>query len=266
MKKIFLSLALITLLVSAHAQTSGTVTYDRVTDRWRRITDEQMRAMIPQIATAKFQLVFSESMSVYKMIPDDNTPDPFASGGPRIVMRNPADNAIVFRNIAELKQIEQRDMGDNTYLVTDSIKQQPWKLTGETKTILGHVCKKATMENTVPVPVMRTVTSGNGTIRSGADTSKGLPPMQQIEVVAWYAEDMPSPVGPGVYASLPGVILQVDVNKGETVLTATAIKPAADKKDLAEPKKGKKISREDFIKKQNEMMSNFQGGNIRIGG
>jgi GLPGLI family protein len=61
----------------------------------------------------------------------------------------------------------------------------------------------------------------------------------------------------------------LDLNKGETVFTALNVSDKVDKKEIQEPKKGKKITRQEFTKLMEEMMGNPGPGGgrvIRIGG
>ncbi|MDE3251564.1 MAG: GLPGLI family protein, partial [Bacteroidota bacterium] len=98
-----------------------------------------------------------------------------------------------------------------------------------------------------------------------SDTTQKASAGREVEVVAWYADDLLSPTGPENYGQLPGVILQLNVDNGTTVYTATEVSKKVDLKELKEPKKGKVMDRKDFMKMMNDMMSN-QGGNFRFGG
>jgi GLPGLI family protein len=72
-------------------------------------------------------------------------------------------------------------------------------------------------------------------------------------VVAWYTEDIQSSAGPEVYGGLPGLILQLDINGGEMVLTAVELATQGmDKGVVKEPVDGKKITRAAFQKMMDE--------------
>jgi hypothetical protein len=86
MKKYFL-LAFVLTAVMAKAQIKqGTIIYERKVDVHRRMQDAQMKAMVPQFQTAKSELIFSDNISVYKALPEDNAPDPFNNGSGNVVM------------------------------------------------------------------------------------------------------------------------------------------------------------------------------------
>ncbi len=131
--------------------------------------------------------------------------------------------------------MEESKLDEKKYIVTDSIKPQGWKLADETKTVLNHACKKATLT-----------------------TERGS------KVVAWYADDIPVPAGPDRFSGLPGAVLLVDVDNGSVVFTATEIKPAADAKDLKAPTDGKLITRADFTKKMDEVLGPADAQGRRI--
>jgi GLPGLI family protein len=125
---------------------------------------------------------------------------------------------------------------DKKFLIKDTQDGIAWKMTGESQMLLDRMCLKATHE----------------------DSSK--------HVVAWFTTEILIPSGPEVYGQLPGMILQLDINNGERVITARSI----DFKDLDEeaikkPTKGKEVTQEEFraiVKaKMEEMRGSHQGGN-----
>lgn len=235
MKRIALSVFSLSLTFAAMAQIKeGSIVYERKINVHRRIKDDQLKAMLPEFRTNKQLLLFSDSISVYKAVEEDNQPDPFEnSSGPGGVRKIAigGQNNVLYTNFGSQKIIEQSELNDKTYLITDTVKQKPWKITEETKTILSYPCKKATMQ-----------------------TATGQ------EVIAWYTESIFTTAGPEKYNGLPGTVLQVDVNNSEIVFTALEVKNKVEKKDLKEPSKGKIITRADYNAKVKETIP----GGIRI--
>lgn len=239
MKKILSGVLMCWPMLFLQAQQKGTITYERTVNMHRRMQDEQMKAMVPEFRTTKHVLLFSDSISVYKSIKEDEAPDPFdhnGGGGPRIMIRiGPGENGVFYKNFSTKRIEEQTELADKNYIIDDTIKAQPWKLSDETRMIAKHTCKKATM---------KTMT-GN-------------------EVTAWYADDIPTPAGPENFGSLSGLILAVDVNDGEVVFTAIDINQHVDSKELLEPKTGKHISRAEFQKKMDEVFGPAGPGGRRM--
>ncbi len=242
MKKVFFLLMAAMSAGTIMAQVKqGTIVYERKINAHRTITNEQMRAMIPEFRISKHILMFSDSISLYKLIPEDEAPDPFAGGpgGARIMSFNfgSADAGELYKNFTQAKSILSSELGGKNYLIVDSILQQPWKLSNETKQILGYTCLKATRKLTIQVSAPRMMVFGGGNANPVRDTTRPQP--REIEVVAWYAQDIISPVGPDSYGQLPGVILQLDSDNGATVFTALEIKKRSRPEIIERAEKGK---------------------------
>ncbi|MES2331901.1 MAG: GLPGLI family protein [Bacteroidota bacterium] len=264
MKRLLFTLTGIVSFSLAQAQVKeGTIYYEQKTNMYKTITDEQMRAMMPEFRTAKYMLLFSDSVSVYKTVPEDEAPDPFAGGGGRrMVMNIGGGGGDLYKNLSQLKSVQTSELGGKNFLIVDSIRQQPWKLGTETKTILGHVCHKATRKVMQPQRTIMRMMSAGGTPTTDTTNKAAAPQGKEVEVIAWYADDIISPVGPESYGQLPGVILQLDVDNGTQVYTATEVKKTVDQKELKEPKKGKVVTRQEYAKMMTDMMSNQMGGSM----
>ncbi len=274
MKRLFFLVSGFLSLGALHAQLKeGTIIYERKVNMHRTIQDEQMRAMIPEFRSSKHMLQFSDSVSIYKMVPEDEAPDPFGGGGGgvRMVFRGGADAGELYKNFSQSRSVQSNELAGKNYLIVDGITQQPWKLGAETKQIMGYTCHKATRKITQPAGggmVMRTMSMSGGA--PARDTTvRPQTQMREVEVVAWFADDIISPVGPENYGQLPGVILQLDLDNGQTVYTATEIKKTVDQKDLKEPKKGKVVTTQEYQKLMSDMMNSQMqgmpgGGGVRF--
>lgn len=235
MKKIAVVLALLTGWQIGQAQVKeGKITYDLKIDMHRRIPQEntQLRTMVPQFRTAKFELLFADNQSLFKAIEEEPDLTEENNSGIIIRMGGGGENEY-YKNFFTKKAIEKRELMEEVFLIEDSIRSIAWKLEDdETKKILGYTCKKATGKTE-----------------------------RLSEIIAWYAEEIPVASGPEQFNGLPGMILGIDANKGEIVFTAEEIDKKVDKKNLKAPVKGKKISYTEFAAKQQELMRN---GPIRI--
>jgi GLPGLI family protein len=226
MKKLFFPL-FFPLALSAQTR-QGTIVYERKIDIHRRLQDPQMKSMVPQFQTAAYEVVFKDSIAVYKAVPKDEAPDPFekqGGGGMTIRFTGPGDDGISWRNYGSSRLLDEATLADKKYLITDTLRDNAWKLTDDTATVLGHSCKKAT-----------------------TTTPRGS------KVSAWYTSDIPLPVGPDQFSGLPGAILKVDVDEGGLVFTAKEILNKAANQELKEPSSGRLITRTDFQKKMDELL------------
>jgi GLPGLI family protein len=209
----------------------GKIVYEEKIDVYRRIPkeNEQMRAMMPQFRTNKYELLFADNKSLYQKQEEEADLSEQPQGG--VVLKFGGPENIYFKDFNTNKSIEKRDLMEKEFIVEDSIHNVNWKLVdGETKTILGHVCKKA---------------SGK--------SEKGM------DLVAWYAEDIVLSSGPGPFSGLPGLILGLDINNAEIVYTANEIKNEVKKSDIKAPAKGKKVTPEQFVKIRKELMGDGNG-------
>ena len=273
MKKIQLVLGLmiafISISTSAIAQMKeGKISYERKINMHRNLPDPQMKSMVPEFRTDKFELIFNESVSLFRSVVDDEAPDPFANaggggGGMRMNFRMPTANT--FTDVSKQMQYEERAFFEKEFLIIDSLKQYKWKLSEETKTIAKQLCKKATTMITAPQMRMRVSIGGGG---NNTDTAANTPRApKETELVVWYAENIPVSFGPDNYSGLPGVIMEIDQDKGATVTTAVEVSAKYPKKELVAPTKGDKMNRAQFQENMQKLMQEMQrGGGIRMGG
>ncbi len=255
MKIWFTSLALMAITTISAQQKEGTILFERKQNMHKTLPNEQMKAFIPEFRTSKHMLLFSDSISVYRLIPEVDAPDPFAGGGGGGVVINIGGGAggDMYKNFAQQKGLQSTEMGGKNFLIVDTLKPQPWKLTEETKKILGYTCYKATRKTSAPRMTMRTMSIGGPSTGDTVKSSSAVAP-KEIEIVAWYTNDIVTPAGPENYGLLPGLILEIDVDNGTTVFKATEVKASVNKKDLKEPTKGKPIGRQEIQKLQMDML------------
>ena len=232
MKQIIALLFALVIFQWATAQVKeGKIVFEEKIDVHRRIPkeNEQMRAMLPQFRTNKYELLFADNKSLYQKQEEETDLSEQPQGG--MVMRFGGADNIYFKDFTLQKSIEKRDLMEKEFIVEDSIRNITWKLVdGETKTILNHVCKKAT-----------------------GKSERGL------DLVAWYTEDILLSSGPAQFSGLPGLILALDIAEGEIVITAQEINDSVKKTDIKAPTKGKKVTPAEFAKIRKELLGNGNG-------
>jgi len=263
MRKIFLVLTVMLIAITgAFAQVKeGKLIFERKINMYRMITDPEMRARIPEFRTEKFELLFNEQASMFKTIPDEDAPDPFANSGGgggdrggRFNFRMP--ETATYTDITNQMQYESRSLFEKDFLIIDSLKPINWKLSEETKTIAKFVCKKAT---TMITPQQMNMRFGGGRNRNNQDTTASAKPKEE-ELVVWYTESIPVSVGPDAYAGLPGAILEVNSGNGGNVITALEFTAKYAAKELKQPTKGDKMNRAQFAESMKKIMEDMQRG------
>lgn len=206
MKKIAL-LAMILMVHQLQAQQqSGRVVYEFTRQLQLRMAGmggggEQV---IPRTHTEKIEVLFANNTSLRRQLEEDQPDECAASGGAQVNVRMIGGGAddVAWHNFANGRRVEQREFATKQYLIIDSVQKLSWKLTGESKTILGYTCQRAI--------TTRTSKRFEMNMEDGKMTRKEIPDTSQI--VAWFTTAIPVPAGPDFQGKLPGLILEVETN------------------------------------------------------
>ncbi|HNE28873.1 MAG TPA: GLPGLI family protein [Saprospiraceae bacterium] len=237
MKQILLALLALLAGDAIAQQTEGDIQFDEKMNMHRNLPPDaaDVRAMMPEWRVSKAELLFLASESLFHNPPDEDEDEP-AEGGPMVIkMQRP--EAIFYRNYSSGRKVDSREFFGKVYLIDDSLATPGWKITGQTKTILGYNCLEATTQDTV----------------------------RKRQITAWFTDAIALSSGPAGFGQLPGMILELDINNGELIFTATKVNFRKLKKnELAAPKKGEKISDADFQKMVAERMRENGGRPMRI--
>jgi len=224
---VILILVFLIALPGLAQESEGVITYEQVV-RWARIyakmdflsQEEKDRIQLTwgnddEGSKTKMKLVFTPTQSKYTYDSEQATSD-----DGRYSWRQ--DEYLIFRDFEKEKKTELIEMLGKTYLIEDSLKAPKWKVMNQIKDINGHVCMLAVSQDTV----------------------------KRLKVSAWFAHDLPLPVGPGQYFGLPGAILELDMNDGDVVISAIKVelKPVGEAIDLPKKMKGRKLSNTEYDK------------------
>jgi len=134
------------------------------------------------------------------------------------------EDYIIYRNRNNNEIFDIITLLNKQYVIQDSLVCQNWKIKNDMKEIAGHICMNA----------------------SFYDTVKGK------EIVAWFALDLPIPIGPDRYCGLPGIILEINEANDAIIYTATNVLLSNEKIEIEKPtiKKSRKIiNSEEYNKK-----------------
>ena len=123
------------------------------------------------------------------------------------------------------------------YLIEDSLKLPTWKFGTEVKKIMGYTCKQAMHYNEE----------------------------RKQQIVAWYAPQLRPFLGPERFNTLPGAVLEVNLNDGERIVTAKNLESRALKKnELKAPTRGTKTTQADFRKMVEEHTARMRANGADI--
>ena len=251
MKKILLSAGISLLTISMRAQQKqGKVTYERVAQMRVHINDGNGDDDRPQTRIDKFELTFGYNQSLWKQAEKENNDDENTNqGGMQIRMIVAGSDDVLYNNFTNAKSTELRVFFDKKFIVDDSIHSLKWKIGEETKTILNHVCTKATATTITTRMTMN--------INNGVMEKKEIP--DTANVTAWFATDIAVSAGPAEYqGQLPGLILALDINNGRQVYKAVQITEKADLTSIKEPTGKKHYTPVEFRKERDKMMDEMQ--------
>lgn len=253
MKKTFLLLAIGLSLVGYSQMKEGRVVYERTFQLPQRIfaNNPDLAARLPRSRTDQYELLFSNNQSLWQYLPDANTEgDANTFGGGGMVFRFAGgSNDISYWNLEKGTRVDQREIVDRSYVVTDSVRKLDWKLTGESKTILNYKAFKATAQR-IGTRMQMSMENGEMKRQQVPDTAA---------IIAWFTSDIPVSSGPGTYqGQLPGLILEVEENNGQTVFKAIEVSPKVSVSKIKEPKDGKKMTAAEFDKEREKIMQEMQ--------
>lgn len=127
---------------------------------------------------------------------------------------------ILMRDYKSKSQEDLIETLGKVYHIKEDLPRTKWKILNEIKEIEGYLCMKAETKNEI----------------------KG----QTIH--AWFTDAIPMSGGPEGYGGLPGMILEIDINNQDAVITATKVVLDQEEVSLPYPKKikGKKIDRTSY--------------------
>lgn len=196
--------------------TEGRVEYERRTNQFKVFEDnedgegewiKEMKKKMPRFVNDIYELHFTQKKTAYHL-KTENTENKYFWG------MKPSETDMTVQDFENNKLLAQKDVYEQTYLITDSIKKLEWKITGETREIVGFECKKAVAKI-----------------------------CDSVYIVAFYTDQIMVSSGPESFGGLPGLILGLAVPRLATTWFATKVETITPtSQDLSPKQKGKKIN------------------------
>lgn len=242
-----IALALLLVPAGAGAQ-QGTILYERAVRYEFEIPEtmpENMKAMVPATSVTMMALHFSEDAWVLRpvaepgapvRVSDRVTPEALArrlkAGS---ASRNDRETLLeTFVDPVDGRVIETRELLDRTFLIEGPRPSYAWKLTGEQSTFLGYAVQKATAVS------------------------------DSTMIEAWFTPEIPVPAGPGTYGGLPGMILVVSVDDGNTTYSAKEVRPGdVEEGVIVPPENGDRVGRDEYERIVEEKLAELRA--VRAG-
>jgi len=244
MKAVLFALLTMTTILATAQPNAGTVTYKYSIRMDFDMDGEKAEIFknldLPEEQVVFMELLFTEKASLFRAA-SGITETEYSTSSDNMSMKFkmsiPQDEW--YQNLATGETVELREFMGRKFLIDGEKEPLSWKVSPEQKKVQGYLCQKAVLQ----------------------DTSR--------TVVAWFTLEIPVAVGPRDYNGLPGLILEVDINEGESVLSALEVDltaPASE--ELQAPDKGKKVSRERYDQiveeKKTELEALNDDGNATI--
>ncbi|MCH9660279.1 MAG: GLPGLI family protein [Bacteroidetes bacterium] len=196
-----------------------------------------------------------------------------------------------YKNVANNQILEEREFFGKQFLINDTLTNLEWTVGKESRQIGQYLAIKATAVKKVdpndfsmarrrrgprgPRGSRGTRGANEETKEVASDSTKVKDPMEEIEVpkevtvTAWFTPQIPVNNGPGEYAGLPGLILEMNIDR-TTILCSKIILNTKEAELIEAPSTGKEVSRSEYNKivkeKTEEMRENWRGGGRRGGG
>jgi GLPGLI family protein len=251
-------------------------------DQKRQIAD-RMKSMLEKT----YILTFSGNESIYK---EEEKLETGAGSRGFGMMMSSFSAGKQYKNLNANQILEEREFFGKQFLVNDTITNLQWTVGKESKQIGQYLAIKATaMKQVDPNDFSmarrrRDRDRDNEEKKEGEETLDSVKvdstktnsdPFEEIEVpkevlvTAWFTPQIPVKNGPGEYAGLPGLILEMNVDRTTILCSKIVLNPKeADK--IEAPDTGKEVSREEYNiivkEKMDEMRENFRGRGDRRGG
>lgn len=134
-------------------------------------------------------------------------------------------------------KIRQKQQYGTDFIIKSNMLDVKWKISNETKKIGKYICHKATTVKKIINPVG----------------------VFYRDITAWYCPKLPIPFGPMGYGNLPGLILELKIDK-KGIYSVKDIVLSEKQIEINEPNKGERVSEKEFIEIGKKMYERRRNG------
>lgn len=239
---------------------------------------KQIMARMKSFLEKTYILTFSGGESLYE---EEASLDLETQGRGWGMMMASAAPGIEYKNLEQGALIQTHEFFGKSFLIKDQIPALDWEVTNETKMIGAYMAIKARAVKQVKAndfSMMRrrdrpAQDAKNNKEQQKSDSLK-TDPIEEIElpktieVTAWFTPQIPVGHGPGEYAGLPGLILELNADR-TTLLCSKIVMNTKDLPAITPPDKGTVVTQEEFEaivkEKTQEMRDNWRNRSGRRG-
>lgn len=220
---------------------------------------KQIQEQFQKGFSSVFELYFYNHQSKYQKQESLEPVKP--NSGFSMTVTKDGDDHVLFKDIKKKETIEVTDFYSRTFYIKDSLATPKWEITQETKQIGDYLCVKAMQ--IIPVSKEALEAYEKEMEKSDAKKTNFLTPLQPKEkrIEAWFTPQIPIGHGPSRYHGLPGLILELKVDK-EVFLATKIVLQSKDLKPIEFPKVKKALTQKEFAemkKKKYESLQNEDG-------
>lgn len=239
---------------------------------------KQIMARMKSFLEKTYILTFNGSESVYE---EEASLDVETQGRGFAVMMASATPGIQYKNLEDSAFVQAQDFFGKSFLIKDAIPALEWEITNETKMIGAYLAIKARAVKQVKANEFsmmrrrdrRAQDADKDKEKQKSDSLKTDPideleMPKTIEVTAWFTPQIPLGHGPGEYAGLPGLILELNADR-TTLLCSKIVMNPKDLPSIEAPSKGTVVTQDEFEgivkEKTQEMRDNWRNRSGRRG-
>lgn len=220
---------------------------------------KQIQEQFQKGFSSVFELYFYNHQSKYQKQESLESVKP--NTGFSMTVTKDGDDHVLFKDIKKKETIEVADFYSRTFYIKDSLTTPKWEITQETKQIGDYLCIKAIQI----IPVTKEALEAYEKEMEKINDKKTnfftpLPPKDK-KIEAWFTPQIPVGHGPSRYHGLPGLILELKVDK-EVFLATKIVLQSKDLKPIEFPKVKKTLTQKEFDemkKKKFESLKNEDG-------
>jgi len=239
---------------------------------------KQIMARMKSFLEKTYILTFNGSESLYK---EEASLDVETQGRGWGMMMASATPGIQYKNLEDSAFVQAQDFFGKSFLIKDAIPALEWEITNETKMIGAYLAIKARAVKQVKANEFsmmrrrdrRAQEADKDKEKQKSDSLKTDPideleMPKTIEVTAWFTPQIPLGHGPGEYAGLPGLILELNADR-TTLLCSKIVMNPKDLPSIEAPSKGTVVTQDEFEgivkEKTQEMRDNWRNRSGRRG-